>query len=408
MEVEIEPGESHDFVLEVGEGELEDEPIDPRHAWDATASAWEREVPDLGDLRGSRDATFAYTVLRGLTSQGHGMVAASTTSLPERAEAGRNYDYRYAWIRDQSFVGQACGVREPLPLLDDAVAFAVARLHEDGPELKPAYTTYGEEVPGQAQLDLPGYPGGGARVGNDAASGFQLDAFGEALLLFSTAAGHERLDREGWRAAEIAIDAVRSRWQEPESGIWELERRRWAHSRLICVAGLRQIARYAPARNGREWIALAEAILADCSSTSVHPSGRWQRAPDDERLDCALLLPGIRGAVSADDPRTIATLDACSEELTQDGYAYRFKHERGPLGEAEGSFLLCGFVLSLALAGVGRTVAAHRWFERTRAAAGPAGLFSEEFDVRQRQLRGNLPQAFVHALLLESAQRLSG
>lgn len=406
MDVEVDAGEVSDFVLELGESELAGETIDPDHAWGATASAWEREAPKLGELRGARDATFAYTVLRGLTSRGHGMVAASTTSLPERAEAGRNYDYRYAWIRDQSFVGQACGVREPLPLLDDAVSFVAARLNDEGPELKPAYTTYGRPVPGQRQLDLPGYPGGGARTGNDAASGFQLDAFGEALLLFATAARHDHLDRDGWQAAETAIEAIRARWQEADAGIWELDRDLWTHSRLTCAAGLRRIAQHAPARNAREWVALADRILADCSTSAVHASGRWQRAPSDERVDCALLLSGIRGAVSADDPRTLATLDACLEELTQDGYGYRFKHERGPLGQAEGAFLLCGFLLSLALWQQGREVDSNRWFERTRAAAGPAGLFSEEFDVRQRQLRGNMPQAFVHALLLETAQRL--
>ena len=88
-------------------------------------------------------------------------------------------------------------------------------------------------------------------------------------------------------------------------------------------------------------------------------------------------------------------------ELTDDGYAYRFRPDERPLGEAEGAFLLCGFVLSLALAQQGDAVAAARWFERNRSASGPPALLSEEFDVTQRQLRGNLPQAFVHALLLE-------
>ena len=90
-------------------------------------------------------------------------------------------------------------------------------------------------------------------------------------------------------------------------------------------------------------------------------------------------------------------------ELTQDGYVYRFRQDSRPLGAAEGAFLLCGFLLSLALLQRGDVTQAARWFERTRAACGPPGLLSEEFDVRQRQLRGNLPQAFVHAELLECA-----
>ena len=95
------------------------------------------------------------------------------------------------------------------------------------------------------------------------------------------------------------------------------------------------------------------------------------------------------------------------DDLTEDGYAYRYQPDARPLGEAEGAFLLCGFMLSLAYGQQGDTVSAARWFERNRAACGPAGLYSEEFDVLQRQLRGNLPQAFVHALLLECAATLA-
>jgi GH15 family glucan-1,4-alpha-glucosidase len=120
-----------------------------------------------------------------------------------------------------------------------------------------------------------------------------------------------------------------------------------------------------------------------------------------------LLLPPIRGALGADDPRTIATLAAFVSDLTEDGFAYRFRHDPRPLGEAEGAFLLCGFILSLAKLQQGDAVGAVQWFERNRTACGPAGLLAEEFDVQQRQLRGNLPQAFVHAMLLESATRLA-
>jgi alpha,alpha-trehalase len=119
-----------------------------------------------------------------------------------------------------------------------------------------------------------------------------------------------------------------------------------------------------------------------------------------------LLLAAIRGAVPAEDPRSQATLDAVEAELTEDGYCYRFQAGELPLGDAEGAFLLCGFWMALAHAQAGDRTRAVSWFERTRAACGPPGLLAEEFDVRQRQLRGNLPQAFVHALLLECAVRL--
>jgi GH15 family glucan-1,4-alpha-glucosidase len=133
------------------------------------------------------------------------------------------------------------------------------------------------------------------------------------------------------------------------------------------------------------------------------------RAPDDPGLDGALLLPAIRGAVPADDRRNRRTLDAYVAELTDDGYAYRFRHQEDvPLAEAEGAFLLCGFFMALAEHQQGDELPAIRYFERNRAACGPPGLLSEEYDVGQRQLRGNLPQAFVHAMLLECATHLAG
>jgi GH15 family glucan-1,4-alpha-glucosidase len=153
--------------------------------------------------------------------------------------------------------------------------------------------------------------------------------------------------------------------------------------------------------------ALADTLLAEVSRRCVHPDGHWQRSPEDARVDAALLLPLLRGATPPDDPRTAATLGAIRRELVDDEYVYRYRHEGHALGESEGAFLLCGFVLALSEAQQGNPVAAFRAFERNRAATGPPALLAEEFDVEQRQLRGNLPQAFVHALLLESAVRLA-
>jgi GH15 family glucan-1,4-alpha-glucosidase len=347
-------------------------------------------------------------VMRGLTSAGGGMVAAATTSLPERADQGRNYDYRYVWIRDQCYAGQAAARAGGLPLLDDAVRFVAARLLECGPDLSPAYTTAGEPVPEERRLRLPGYPGGYDVIGNRVADQFQLDAFGEALLLLAAAAERERLDADGWRAAELAAEAIARRWREPDAGVWELEPDNWTHSRLICAAGLRAISGcQRPGARVAEWLALAEQITAETSASALHASGRWQRSPGDERLDAALLWPALRGAIAAEDPRTVATLRAIERELTDDHFCYRYRPDQRPLGEAEGAFLLCGFLMALAQHQQGEMVAAARWFERNRSACGPPGLFSEEFDVSQRQLRGNLPQAFVHALALECAAVLA-
>lgn len=337
------------------------------------------------------------------------MVAAATTSLPERARQNRNYDYRYVWIRDQCYAGQAVAAAGPHRLLDDAVRFVTERLLDDGPTLKPAYTPTGGAVPDERRLELPGYPGGTDIVGNWVNQQFQLDAFGEILLLFAAAARHDHLDPGAWRATHAAVDAIESRWRECDAGIWEVDPDRWTHSRLLCAAGLRAISRHTPGDRelAARWLALAETILTDTADHAQHPSGRWQRSPSDPRPDAALLLPALRGALPADDPRSAATLRAVNAELTQDGYCYRYRPDARPLGHAEGAFLLCGFWLALAYAQRGDHVSAVRWFERNRAACGPPGLLAEEYDVNQRQLRGNLPQAFVHALLLETAVTLS-
>ena len=406
-ELTVPDGAHHDLVLEISDKPLDAEPVDAERAWSTTARAWDGAVPKITGTVADADARQSYAVLRGMTSEGGGMAAGATTGLPERAEAGRNYDYRYAWIRDQCYAGQGAAAHGGHTLLDDCVRFVTERLLADGPQLRPAYTVTGETVPDERDLDLPGYPGGGAKVGNRANSQFQLDAFGEALLLLAAAADCGRLDPDHWRAVESAVAAIGERGDDPDAGIWELDDRHWTHSRLTCVAGLRAISMHAPPSQGAHWSGLADRILTDTSARSLHASGRWQRAPDDERVDAALLLPPVRGAVPASDPRTLATLDAALAELGRDSYMYRFRQDERPLDQAEGAFLLCGFITSLALHQQGRAVEANRWFERNRAACGSPGLLAEEYDVMQRQLRGNLPQAFVHAMLLETARTLA-
>jgi GH15 family glucan-1,4-alpha-glucosidase len=409
LELTLPASQAHDLVLELSDQPLPETYHCPEKAWSATENQWRRAVPEMGTLIGRRDARHAYAVLRGLTSANGGMVAAATTSLPERSGAGRNYDYRFSWIRDQCYAGQAVAADDAHPLLDIAVGFITDRLLADGSSLQPAYTVDGGTIPGERRLpQLIGYPGGGNKVGNHINTQFQLDVFGETLLLFSAAIRHDHLDARHWRAVETAVAAIEQRWNDAGASVWEIDDARWAHSRLICAAGLRSIAATGSSTpQAAAWNSLADAIVAETSRDCLHPSGRWQRSPSDEKVDAALLLPAIRGAVPASDPRSLATLEAVRAELTEDGFVYRFRHDHRPLHDAEGAFLLCGFFMALADQQQGNVVQARAWFERSRAACGPAGLYSEEYDVIQRQLRGNLPQAFVHALMLEAASRLS-
>jgi len=406
-EFRLRQGEEHDVVLEISEGHAASR-LDPAEAWQATERAWRHAVPDCSGLAAPRDARHAYAVLHGLTSRDGGMVAAATTSLPERANSGRSYDYRYTWLRDQSYAGLAVAAHGPHDLLDRAVRFTAERVQADGDGLRPAYTVAGEPMPQERQLPLPGYPGGSDRVGNQAGAQFQLDTFGEALQLFAAAARHDRLTPDAERAAHIAVDALERRWTRPDAGLWELEERWWTHSRLSAVCGLRQIAQVLPGQEGRRCADAASAVLAETRRRCLHPDGHWRRASDDDGPEAALLVPIARGCPAPDDPSSAATRAFIEDRLARDGYLYRFAHPGAPLGEAEGAFLLCGFTMALAAHRLGDETEAFRWFERTRAACGPPGLFAEEYDVRQRQLRGNLPQAFVHALLLECAARLKG
>ncbi|WP_055498158.1 glycoside hydrolase family 15 protein [Streptomyces albus] len=403
-------GDRHDLVLEIASGRaVGDGGLEPRGLWEETERRWRQVVPGCEELPASRDARLAYAVLHGLTSSAGGMAAAATTSLPEHAGEGRNYDYRYAWLRDQCYAGIAVAAHGAHPLLERTVGFVTARVLEDGDALRPCYTVTGGPVPAERSLHLRGYPGGSDRVGNQAGGQFQLDTYGEVLQLYAAAARHGHFeDPDVRRAADVAVSVVERNWQRPEAGLWELEERWWTHSRLSVVTGLRALAGRLPARKAGRVRELAATVLAETRRRCLRPDGVWARAADDPKPDAALLMPLARGCLDGDDPSAGRTVEAVRAELCEDGYVYRFRHDGRPLAEAEGAFLLCGFIMSLATDRLGDRQAAYRWFERNRAACGPAGLFAEEYDVEQRQLRGNLPQAFVHAVLLESAVRLAG
>jgi alpha,alpha-trehalase len=400
-------GATHDLVLEVSDRTLPAlEPAD--RMWDSTRGAWARRVPDMSNTAAPRDARLAAAVLHGLTSAGGGMVAAATMSLPERADHHRSYDYRYAWIRDQCYAGIAAADAGMDDLLDAAVGFVTERVLADGPKLRPAYLIDGGRVPDEHTLHLPGFPGGTDIVGNWVNQQFQLDSLGEALRLLSAAALKDHLNADGWRAMQICTRVISERWDEPDAGIWELDPDWWTQSRLACVAGLRQAAAVAPAGpDTGEMSTLADTIMAKTSATCLHEDGHWQRGPGLRGVDASLVWPAVCGALPGDDPRTVATLEAVMRSLTLERYVYRYSIDDRPLGEAEGSFLLCGFMVAMAQLQQGRRTEALRWFERNRAACGTPGLFSEEYDVQQRQQRGNLPQAFVHAVMLQAALALA-
>jgi GH15 family glucan-1,4-alpha-glucosidase len=407
FELELEQGEEHTLALELSRSPLSETPVDAAELLESTYRSWDRTVAEVDRPGTNGDILQSYAVLAGLTSQDNGMVAAATMSLPERPKAHRDYDYRYAWIRDQCYAGQAVARLGPNPLLEAALTFVSDRINEHGTDLRPAYRVDGGDLPDEHRVGLLGYPGGTNIAGNWVNDQFQLDTPGEALNLFAKAAELDRMNDRRWQAVTTCVRIIEERWQHPDAGVWELEDGQWTHSRLACVSGLRSIARHTTGGEAARWQALAEEILADISAGGTDAEGVWQQLPDRAGTDAAILLPLVRGALPVDDPRTVATLRAVQRDLNRDGHIFRFRHGGRRLGDAEGSFTVCGFITALAAADQGDLPGAIHFFERARSAKTSSGLFTEEFDVRSHQLRGNLPQAFVHALFIETAMRLA-
>ena len=337
------------------------------------------------------------------------MVAAATLGLPERAEAGRNYDYRYVWLRDQAYAGHGGrrSTRRGPAAWTRRWRSAPARMleHGDAARARPTGST-AATCRDEDALDLPGYPGGTDVVGNWVRGQFQLDMYGELLQLYATAAGTTICTATTQRGARILVDVVEQRWDEPDAGVWELDDAWWTHSRLACVAGLRAVAAHVATPTPPDWIPAWPTDPRRDHPPLPGPDGSWRQAPTGRGRRRSAAAAGPRRARRRRPPQHSPPCRPSTRHLVEDGYVYRYAVDDQPLGEAEGAFLMCGFAMCLAQLAAGDTVEAFRWFERQRAACGPPGLLSEEFDVRQRQLRGNLPQGFVHALLLESSIRL--
>jgi len=178
LSIQVDDESGVDLVFEIGRGAVPP-PLPPAaELWSRTEQMWRNDVPDLSTCAAPRDTEHAYAVMRGLTSMDNGMVAATTTSLPEHADKDANYDYRYVWIRDQAIAGVAVAADGGHPLLTSACDSVTSHLLEDGPRLRPAYRVDGGPVPEVRDLPLPGYPGGNPQTGNRAVAQFQLDTFG--------------------------------------------------------------------------------------------------------------------------------------------------------------------------------------------------------------------------------------
>jgi GH15 family glucan-1,4-alpha-glucosidase len=329
--------------------------------------------------------------------------------------SGRNWDYRYAWPRDASLaIGAFLGVG----LEDRARAFLYWLLHAsrlDRPRLPPVLTLYGRPVP--PEREVPEWPGFSdsrpVRFGNLAGHQHQLDTYGWVLdaMWLLVREGHD-LYRETWRAGRAFADLVAKRWQEPDSGIWEVrsDPTHHVHSKLMAWLALDRAQRIAqthraPGAAVRRWEAARAATAADVAARGFDAErGTYVRAYGRRDLDAAVLVLPLLGIEPPGSPRVLGTIYAVRRELSAGGpLLYRYPPGDDGLEGNEGAFLPCSFWLVQALAATGSVDAAGELFEQLLALGGPLGLFAEEADPATGAPLGNYPQALTHAALVQAA-----
>jgi GH15 family glucan-1,4-alpha-glucosidase len=350
------------------------------------------------------------------------IMAAATTSLPETPGGARNWDYRFTWIRDSSFMLRAL---YRLGFDWEAIEYwgfvldAVSGGDLNRPlELQIMYGIGGERDLTEKTLDhLSGYQGARpVRVGNGAWNQKQHDVWGMILdaldVQFHRAA--DQIVAPVWEGLAGFVDAALAHWREPDQGIWEVrgDPKHFTASKVMCWVAAARGADLADERGDEErakrWRAGAEKIKADVLAKDVSKRGVFRQHDKTDDLDASLLLLPIMGFLPPDDERIKATVLAIADELTEDGLVLRYKVEGTDTGFSgkEGTFTICSFWLVSALAMIGETGRAHALCQKLLSFAGPLLLYAEEIDATTGQHLGNFPQAFTHLALIDALTRL--
>jgi alpha,alpha-trehalase len=356
--------------------------------------------------------------IKGLTYMPTGAsVAALTTSLPETPGGERNWDYRFTWMRDSTWLLRALHFL----LLDweaDEFMQFIADLdrNEDG-GLQIMYGIDGRrDLTESVREDLSGYDGARpVRTGNGAFDQRQNDVYGAALdavLLHSRRS--QRIPRRLWPLVEAQAECATAIWREPDQGIWEArgEPRHYVSSKLMCWVALDRAARLANIEGRADlaarWAQTAAEIKSEILERGVDARGVLRQHYASDALDASSLLAAIFGFLPASDPRLHGTVLAVADELSENGFVLRYRTEETDdgLSGKEGTFMICSFWLVSALAIVGETQRAQELMAHLVRAASPLGLFAEEFEVATGRHLGNFPQAFSHLALVEAAARL--
>ncbi len=383
-------------------------------------SAWSAQCGYSGPYRAQ--VVRSLLTLRALTyAPTGGIVAAATTSLPERLGGVRNWDYRYCWLRDATFTLYALlagGYLESARAWRGWLLRAVAGMPGD---LQIVYSVLGaRRLPETTVPWLAGYEGSQpVRIGNDAHGQFQLDVYGEVIDLLVTAHryGIEHDDDE-WALTSAIVGAVEERWREPDRGLWEIrgEPQHFTHSKVMAWVALDRaivaVESFGLAGPVERWRATRDAIhAAVCAEAFDATRGTFTQYYGSKALDASTLLLPIVGFLPATDPRVRGTVAAIERELLRDGLVQRYTQGDGgtpdglPPGEA--AFLACSFWLVDNYVLAGRMDEARALFERLLGLCNDVGLLAEEYDSGARRQLGNVPQAFSHVGLINSVFNIS-
>jgi GH15 family glucan-1,4-alpha-glucosidase len=400
------------------------EPIDPFRALEDTCrwwADWAARCSYGGAWRG--EVLRSLTVLKALTfAPTGGLVAAPTTSLPERLGGVRNWDYRYCWIRDATFTLYALmlsGFRDEAAAWRDWLLRTVAG---DPADFQIMYGVHGERRLPELELDwLPGYEGARpVRTGNGAYAQLQLDVYGEVMdALHFARRGGLPADEHSWSLQRLLLDHLEGKWQLEDEGIWEVRgpQRDFTHSKVMAWVAFDRAVK-AVEQYGREgdvdrWKRIRAEIHAEVCREAFDPGrNAFMQYYGAQTLDASTLLIPLVGFLPADDPRVVGTVDAIQRELVEDGLVRRYRadetmREIDGLPPGEGAFLPCSFWLVDNLALLGRRDEAQALFERLLSLRNDLGLLAEEYDTAAGRLVGNFPQAFSHVGLVNSAFNLS-
>ena len=355
--------------------------------------------------------------LKGLTYAPSGaLIAAATTSLPETPGGERNWDYRYSWIRDSTFMLWALYTLGFDWEAQDFFYF-IADVAERKDELQVMYGVGGERELVEHELDhLTGYDNAHpVRIGNDAYEQEQHDVWGALLDSFYLhTRSRDSLDERIWPILERQVEKAIDRWKHPDRGIWEIrgEPKHFTSSKMFCWVACDRGSRLAEVREHWEkverWRAAADEIKADILEHGVDDRGVFVQHYDTTALDAALLLMPLLRFLPPDDERVVKTVHAISDELTEHGLVLRYRTQEtddGLQGE-EGTFLICSFWLVSAFCEIGEIDRARDLCERVLGLASPLGLYSEEIDANTGRHLGNFPQAFTHLALINAVMHV--